>query len=325
MVVHTFLHFIRGFAMGSADIVPGVSGGTIALVLGIYERFIASVRAGSKALTLLVRADVAGFRRWMAAVEWAFIIPLLAGIGVAFLTLARVIRDLLHDEPELMSAVFLGLVAGSVVIAWRLIRQPVALHAALIAIVGVIAFVALGLVHGTSEESVGQMTEPALWAFFGAGAIAICAMILPGVSGSFLLVVMGMYGPALHALTELEILDLLAFGSGAVIGLALFSQVLHLALQRYHDLVMAVLIGLMAGSVRVLWPWPGGVESTAIGMPEGDWVVAIGLAVVAFVVVVVVGAYAQRLEATEEAEGAGPDEPDPTDADTSEPKGAPAS
>ncbi len=324
MVVHTLLHFIRGFAMGSADIVPGVSGGTIALVLGIYERFIASVRAGSKALTLLVRADVTGFRQWMLAVEWTFIIPLLAGIGVAFLTLARIIRDLLHDEPELMSAVFLGLVAGSVVVAWRLIRVPAAVHAVLIAIVGVATFVALGLVHGTSEESVGQVAEPALWAFFGAGAIAICAMILPGVSGSFLLVVMGMYGPALNALTEVEILNLLAFGAGAVVGLALFSQVLHIALQRYHDVVMAILIGLMAGSVRVLWPWPAGVESTAIGMPEGDWLIAIGLAAVAFVVVVVVGAYAQRIEADEEAAGAGPEEPEPTDTDHSEPTGAPA-
>lgn len=311
MVVHTFLHFIRGFAMGSADIVPGVSGGTIALVLGIYERFIASVRAGSKALTLLVRADVAGFRQWMAAVEWSFILPLVAGIGVAFLTLARVIRDLLHDEPEVMSAIFLGLVAGSVVIAWRLIRRPSRRHAGIIAVAGVVTFMALGLVHGTSEESVGQLAEPALWAFFGAGAIAICAMILPGVSGSFLLVVMGMYGPALNALTELEVLNLLAFGSGAVIGLALFSQVLHVALQRYHDLVMAVLIGLMAGSVRVLWPWPGGVESTAIGAPAGDWVVAVALAGVAFVAVVVVGAFAQRLEVAEEAEGAGPEEPEP--------------
>lgn len=312
---HTLLHFVRGFAMGSADIVPGVSGGTIALVLGIYERFIASVRAGSKALTLLVRGDVAGFRQWMAAVEWSFILPLVAGIGLAFLTLARIIRDLLHDEPEIMSAVFLGLVAGSVVIAWRLIRQPLVLHAVLIALVGVGTFVALGLVHGTSEDSVGQMAEPALWAFFIAGAIAICAMILPGVSGSFLLVVMGMYAPALDALTEVEVLNLLAFAAGAVIGLALFSQVLHLALQRYHDLVMAVLIGLMAGSVRVLWPWPDGVESTAIEAPEGDWVVAVALAVVAFAVVVVVGAYAQRLEAAEEAEGVGPVEPAPENAE----------
>ena len=210
-----------------------------------------------------------------------------------------------------MAAIFLGLVAGSVIIAWRLIRRPALLHAAIIVVAGVATFVALGLAHGTSEESVGQMAEPALWAFFGAGAIAICAMILPGVSGSFLLVVMGMYGPALNALTELEIVNLLAFGSGMVVGLALFSQVLHLALQRYHDVVMALLIGLMAGSVRVLWPWPAGVESTAIGAPEGDWVLAGALAVVAFVLVVVVGAVAQRVEAAEEAEGAGPAEPEP--------------
>jgi putative membrane protein len=326
MVVHTLLHFIRGFAMGSADIVPGVSGGTIALVLGIYERFIGSVSAGSKALTLLVRADIAGFRRWMGAVEWTFILPLVAGIGVAFLTLARVIRDLLDEEPEVMSAIFLGLVAGSVIIAWRLIRAPGLRHAGIIALAGVATFVALGLVHGTSEESVGQLAQPALWAFFGAGAIAICAMILPGVSGSFLLVVMGMYGPALNALTEMQVLNLLAFGAGMVIGLALFSQLLHLALQRYHDVMMAVLIGLMAGSVRVLWPWPAGVESTAIEAPEGDWIVAVVLAVVALVVVVVVGAYAQRLETAEEAEGAGPDEPDEPDAteDVVQPTGTPA-
>ncbi len=323
MLLHTLLHFVRGFAMGSADIVPGVSGGTIALVLGIYERFIASVRAGSKALTLLARADVDGFRKWMAAVEWAFMLPLVAGIGVAFLTLARVIRDLLHEQPEMMSAVFMGLVAGSVIIAWRLIRAPAAVHAAIIVVGGIVTFAALGLAHGTSEESVGQMTEPALWAFFGAGAIAICAMILPGVSGSFLLVVMGMYGPALNAVAEFEILNLLAFGAGIVVGLALFSQVLHLALQRHHDVVMALLIGLMAGSVRVLWPWPGGVESTAIGAPEGDWLVAVALAVVAFVIVVVVGYFAQRTEAADEHPEAEP-APDEDPADPTAPGQAPS-
>jgi putative membrane protein len=300
MLVHALRHLIRGFAMGSADIVPGVSGGTIALVLGIYERLIASIRAGSKALIQLVRADVAGFRHWMGMVDWAFIIPLLAGIGLAFLTLARLISDLLRDEPELMAAVFMGLVAGSVVVAWRLMRAPRAFHAVLIVAAGLATFVLLGLVRGTTEEAVGQATQPALWAFFGAGAIAICAMILPGVSGSFLLVVMGMYGPALTALTELDLPALVAFGLGAVIGLALFSQVLHLALQRYHDLVMAVLIGLMAGSVRVLWPWPDGVASTDLGWPDGDWLVG-------------VGRYAQALEVADErdleaaaaAEGAG--------------------
>jgi len=300
MLTHVLLHFVRGFAMGSADIVPGVSGGTIALVLGIYERLLASIRAGSKALTVLVRADVAGFRRWMAAVEWNFIIPLLAGIGVAFLTLARLIRDLLEGQPELMAAVFTGLVAGSVFVAWRLLRTPQALHGLIIAAVGAATFVALGLVHGTSEESVGQISDPALWAFFLSGAVAICAMILPGVSGSFLLVVLGMYGPALNALTEFELPKLIAFGLGAVVGLALFSQLLHLALQRHHDAMMAVLIGLMAGSVRVLWPWPDGVESTDLGAPGSDWPLAVVLAVVGCLAVMVVGAYAQRLEHDEE-------------------------
>jgi putative membrane protein len=309
MALNVLINVVRGFAMGSADIVPGVSGGTIALVLGIYERLIASVRAGSKALTLLVRGDVAGFRTWMAAVDWWFIIPLLAGIGAAFLTLARLIRDLLHEQPELMSAVFMGLVAGSVLVAWRLLKRPSLQHVAIIVLAGLATFVALGLVLGTTEEIVGQQAEPALWAFFVAGAIAICAMILPGVSGSFLLVVMGMYGPALTALTEFDILPLLAFGAGAVIGLALFSQVLHVALQRYHDIMMALLIGLMAGSVRVLWPWPDGVDSTVIGAPEGDWVVAVGLAVVAFIIVMVVGRFAQRLESSEDHPDAEPDEP----------------
>ena len=300
MLLHTLLHFVRGFAMGSADIVPGVSGGTIALVLGIYERLIASIRAGSKALTLLARRDVAGFRRWMAAVEWAFIIPLGLGILAAVLTLARFISDLLRDRPELMAAVFMGLVAGSVVVAWRLIRRPQPLHAGVIALVGIATFVLLGLVHGTTEDSVSQVAEPALWAYIIAGAIAICAMILPGVSGSFLLVIMGMYAPLLAAVTERDVLTLLVFMSGAVVGLAFFSQALHLALQRAHDVVLATLIGLMAGSIRVLWPWPDGVDSTALGMPDGDWLIALGLATAAFILIVVVARYAQTLEAADE-------------------------
>jgi putative membrane protein len=318
MVRHTLLHFVRGFAMGSADIVPGVSGGTIALILGIYERFIASIRAGSKALTLLVRRDVAGFREWMAAVEWSFILPLGAGILVAILTLARIIRDLLHEQPEAMSALFLGLVAGSVVVAWRLIRKPRGQHAVIIIAVGALTFILLGLRGGTSEETVGQMAEPALWAFFIAGAIAICAMILPGVSGSFLLVIMGMYAPVLAALTDRDFVALGVFILGAIVGLALFSQVLYLALQRAHDIVLAALIGLMAGSIRVLWPWPNGVESTELGLPEGDWIAAAGLAVIAFVIVVVVARFAQGLEAADEH----PDAEPPGSDDTCDPEQA---
>ena len=301
MLLGVVFNLVRGFAMGAADIVPGVSGGTVALVLGIYERLIGSIRAGSKGLGRLLKRDTAGFRKWMAAVDWALIVPLGAGILLAIVALASSLQHLLHDESELMAAIFLGLVAGSVVVAWRLIRSPRAAHALVIAAVGVATFLLLGLQGGTSEETVGQIAEPALWTYFVAGAIAICAMILPGISGSFLLVLMGMYAPLLAAVTDRDVVALGVFLVGAVIGLALFSQLLYQALQRYHDNMLAALIGLMAGSVRVLWPWPNGVDSTELGLPSGDALMAIIAAALAFVVVVVVGRFAQRLEAVAEA------------------------
>lgn len=296
MLVTVLLNLARGFAMGSADIVPGVSGGTVALVLGIYERLIGSIRAGSRAIGLLLRGDRRGFRAWMSAVDWALIIPLGVGILLAVLILARIIQQLLHEQPELMASVFLGLVAGSVVIAWRLIRAPRASHAAIMAAVGLLTFVLLGLRDGTTEETVAQSTGAEPWAFFAAGAIAICAMILPGISGSFLLVLMGMYGAVLAAVTERDIVTLGVFIAGAIVGLALFSQLLHVALKRHHDIVLAMLIGLMAGSVRVLWPWPAGVDSAVLGAPQGEVLVAVIAAAVAFVAVIIIARYAQEFE-----------------------------
>ncbi|HSJ72173.1 MAG TPA: DUF368 domain-containing protein [Acidimicrobiia bacterium] len=290
------LTFVRGFAMGAADIVPGVSGGTVALVLGIYERLIASVRAGSSALGALLRVDGSGSRAWFGRVEWSFIIPLGVGILSAIVLLAHLIEDLLVDQPVAMAAAFLGLVAGSVVIALRLLRRPERRHLLIIGIVGIVVFALLGLQGGTSEETVTQISEPTLVAFFLAGSIAICAMILPGVSGSFLLVVLGMYGAVLGAVTSRDFLSLGVFAVGAIVGLALFSQVLDRALRSHHDTVLAVLIGLMAGSVRVLWPWPLGVDSTDLGAPTGEILIPIVVAAIGFAVVVVVGGFAQRLE-----------------------------
>ena len=296
MLLTSLFTAVRGFAMGAADIVPGVSGGTIALVFGIYERLVASVKAGSSALGHLVRGDVTGFREWFGKVEWSFILPLGIGVLIAIVSLAHILEDLLHEQPVLMASIFLGLVAGSVVIAVRLIRHPEWRHLWIGLGVGVVVFVLLGLQGGTTEESVTQAADPALWAFFVSGAIAICAMILPGVSGSFLLVVLGMYGPVLSAVTDRDLASLAVFAVGAVIGLALFSQVLHRALRSYHDIVLAGLIGLMAGSVRVLWPWPLGVESTELGVPGSDAGVALLAAAIAFVAVVVIGRFAQGLE-----------------------------
>jgi putative membrane protein len=129
-------------------------------------------------------------------------------------------------------------------------------------------------------------------------------MILPGISGSFLLVILGMYGPVLAAVTDRDLGALLTFAVGAVVGLALFSQVLDRALRSHHDVVLATLIGLMAGSVRVLWPWPLGVNSTDLGAPDGDILVSVVAALIGFVFVVVVARSAQNLESSSADTGA---------------------
>lgn len=280
---------VRGFLMGAADIVPGVSGGTIALVVGIYERLVKSVRAGSSTLGHLLRGDLAGSRRWFGAVEWAFILPLLGGILLAVITLASVIESLLHDYPEEMAGLFTGLIAGSAIVAWRLVKNWNGLRIGLMAGVAILVFLLLGLREGTSDETVSQVVDPALWAFFVAGAIAICAMILPGVSGSFLLVVMGMYGPTLAAVNDRDVTTLLVLAVGCVTGLALFSQLLNWSLENYHDTVMAALIGLMVGSIRVLWPWPNGLDSTALGAPADDLGATLALGIAALAAVVGLG------------------------------------
>ena len=285
----TPINVLRGFLMGAADVVPGVSGGTIALVLGIYEGLVDSIRSGSSALGHLAKGDLAGTRDWLKRVEWGFLIPLLLGALLAVLSLARIIEDLLHDYPEEMAGLFTGLIAGSVVIAWRLVKNRDTRALTVMAIVSVAMFVLLGLREGTSDETVGQLSDPALWAFFAAGAVAICAMILPGVSGSFLLVILGMYSPVLEAVNDRSLVTIIVLMAGMTIGLALFSQLLSWALQHHHDLVVSALIGLMAGSLRVLWPWPNGLDSTAIGGPDGNLLAVASLAIAALVIVVALG------------------------------------
>ncbi len=283
------MHVLRGFLMGAADVVPGVSGGTIALVLGIYERLVDSIRAGSSALGHIARGNWKTALSWLRRVDWMFLLPLLLGVGLAVITLAHFIEDLLHDYPEEMAGLFTGLIAGSVVIAWRLVGRWDPKAILVLVGVAIAMFVLLGLREGTSDETVGQIADPALWAFFVAGAIAICAMILPGVSGSFLLVIMGMYAPVLEAVNDRQYTTLLVLIVGVTVGLALFSQLLSWALHHHHDVVVAGLIGLMAGSLRVLWPWPDGLDSTALGAPEGNAWGVIGLAAVALLAVVALG------------------------------------
>lgn len=288
-------HVPRGFLMGTADIVPGVSGGTIALVLNIYPRLVASIRAGSSAAGRLLRGDVAGFRTWLRRVEWSFLLPLLGGILLAAFTLAHLLETALAEHPVPMAALFLGLVGGSVVVAWRLLTRRDAAHLAIVAVVGLAVFVLLGL-GAEGGETTGQRVDPPLWAFLLAGAVAICAMILPGISGSFVLVMLGMYGPVLRAVAAFDLLAVAVFAVGAVLGLAVFSQVLHRALERYYDVVLAALVGLLVGSTRVLWPWPDGVDSVALAAPDSQVLVAAALCVAGFALVLLVTRASERVQ-----------------------------
>lgn len=292
------LNLLRGFAMGAADIVPGVSGGTVALVLGIYRHLVESIRNGASALGHLLKGDVAGSVRLLKAVDWTFLMTLLVGIVSAVAALSQLIETALEDRPVEMAGLFLGLVAGSVVLAWGLLTHRTARNAMVLAVAAVAFFLLLGLSSGVTEDAVDQVDSPALWILFGSGAIAICAMILPGISGSFLLVVMGMYAAVLGAVTDRDLVSLAAFGIGCLVGLAVFSQVLHWALEHHYDIVMAVLIGLMLGSLRVLWPWPGGVESTELAAPgtDGGVLVPVMMMVLGLVIVLGIDWVSHRLE-----------------------------
>ncbi len=260
--------------MGTADLVPGVSGGTIAMVLGIYERLIGSVREGSSALGSLAKFDFEAMRTHFKQVEWSFLVPLVGAILLAVVLLASFFEHQLEERPTVLAGLFLGLVVGSVVIAWKLIKRPEMKHLAIVVVVALALFVLLGVGEGETAA------DPSNLAFFGAGALAICAMILPGISGSLILLMLGMYAPVLGAVSDRDFTTIAVFGLGAVIGLALFSQLLNWALEQHHDPVMAVLVGLMAGSTRVLWPWPDGVFSAEIGVPDEDWLLVTVAAVV---------------------------------------------
>lgn len=286
----------RGFCMGAADIVPGVSGGTIALLFGIYRRLVASVRSASSSLGSVARLDSRAAAESFRAVEWRFVVPLVAGILLALLVLAGALETLLDDYPVQMAAVFLGLIIGSIVVVSQLLPRWTTANVGILLATGAIVFILLGLREGTTEETTSQIADPAIWAFFLSGAVAICAMILPGISGSFILVLLGMYSAVIGALTDRDLGTLIVFALGALLGLALFAQILYRALSDHYASTMAVLIGLMAGSTRVLWPWPNGLDSSALGSPEGAVLGSVLLGLGAAAVVVGLSQVASRSE-----------------------------
>jgi putative membrane protein len=275
--------------MGTADIVPGVSGGTVALVLGIYDQLIRNVSQGAHGLKQLLSRDVAGFADTYRRIEWVWLVSLLTGVLVAVFALSSILERLLEEQPVRMAALFLGLILGSVWVALRMLDKIDGVSVAIMLGAGAALFLLLGLRSDTqAADDAAEVVTRSWWAFFLAGAIAICAMILPGISGSFILVMLGMYTELLGAVNDRDFFVLFVFLVGCVVGLALFSSLLNWLLERYHRWVLAAMIGLMIGSTRVLWPWPGGTNTTTLALPSDDIVVPVLLTIVAAAVVVIV-------------------------------------
>ena len=231
--------------MGAADVVPGVSGGTIAFVTGIYTELLDSIKSISPAALGVWRRQ--GFAAFWRHINGTFLLVLGSGILLALLTLARGIHYLLVNEPVLVWSFFFGLILASCWHIGKEIRrwQP---QQVLLLVVGAALAAWISLASPSQIEA-----TPAI--VFMAGAVAICAMILPGISGSFILLLMGLYEPVLGAVRNFDITILGLFACGAALGLALFSRVLSWLLHHYHDAMFALLTGFMAGSLVKVWPW----------------------------------------------------------------------
>lgn len=265
--------------MGTAEVVPGVSGGTVALVLGVYERLIDTAHHTVTAARRLVTGDVAGARAEIARGSWKVVVPLLLGNVVAVLVGARLVEPLLDDHPVGSRAVFLGLVLASLVVPVSMVgRRWTPRLGLLAAAAAVTAAVLTGIPPATAAD-------PSLPVVAAAAAVAICALVMPGVSGSFLLATVGLYAPTLTAVNERDVAYLAAFALGATVGLALFVRLLRHLLHAHRAVTLAVMTGLMVGSLRALWPWQ--TDARDLLGPAGDALPVLGL--VAAGVAVVLG------------------------------------
>lgn len=242
---------LKGMGMGAADVVPGVSGGTIAFIVGIYDELIDSIKSiNMHSLKLLFTGKIAAF--WKA-INANFLFSLILGIGISIFSLAKLITFLLVNEPVLVWAFFFGLVLAS---TWFVSKDIKEWNWKTILGFAVGAVVAYYITVATPAE-----TSTNLLFIFLCGAIAICAMILPGISGSFILVLLGKYFYIMEAVNTLDFVVLGVFAFGALLGITSFSRILSFALKHFRNITLAVLTGFMLGSLNKVWPWKEVVET----------------------------------------------------------------
>ena len=257
---------VKGACMGAADVIPGVSGGTIAFIMGIYDEFVGSIaRIDSEAVKLLLKGRI---REFWKHINGTFLLSLVAGIGVSVVALAGLMQMLLSDFPIQTWAFFFGLIVASSIFILRGISSWKMSDG---------LFLVLGCVLGVVVCTLSPTRTPdALWFIFLSGAIAICAMVLPGISGSFILLILGKYQFIMERITEIvsgvnlasNILVMAIFLIGAVVGIISFSKFLHWLLARWHKETLIVLAGFIIGSLVKVWPWSNTEAIVCSQFPE---------------------------------------------------------
>ena len=294
-----FAVYVKGMAMGAADIVPGVSGGTIALISGIYERLIGALGSIGPNLWQVFRKEggIKGLAAVWRHVDATFLLCLVLGIATSFITLAGIIKGLLDNQPLLIWSFFFGLVAATVLLLLTEIKRWTPVRGGLF-VFGLIAAVMI------SSMPLLAATTSLPYLFF-AGAIAICAMILPGVSGSFILLLLGAYDTVLEAVHNFNLSIIATVMAGMVTGLLLFTHMLKWLLSRYYQATLALLTGFIAGSLVKVWPW----KVDAMGSLTGDaihnvmpwqyptgahWLTTVGLIVLGAVLVSLLSWWGRR-------------------------------
>ncbi len=249
---------LKGMAMGAADVVPGVSGGTIAFISGIYEELITSINNVNFSLFKIWKKD--GFKAAWEQLNGNFLLALFLGIFISLFSLATLVSWLLENEPILLWSFFFGLVAASVIFVGKEIKNWNA--AAIIGLIigAIVAYFITTLPPSGNSDSL-------LFLFFS-GALAVCAMILPGISGAFILVLLGSYKTILDAVHERNITLIAIVGAGAIFGLLSFAKLLKWMFNNYKNITLAVLTGFILGSLNKIWPWKRILETRTIGEKE---------------------------------------------------------
>jgi putative membrane protein len=282
-VINSSLNFLRGVLIGIAEVIPGVSGGTLALITGIYSRLLNNIDLLFKSLRNITNPKI--MARNLIALEWKFLLPVFIGMAVALITTASFMEGLLESNPIELRAVFAGLVAAGIYIPYKMSVKVNGdnwgLRDYLLALIGALAaFFLTGLPQG-------EVSNPGPILIFFSAAIAICALVLPGISGSFLLLTIGMYSATIGALNDRDLQYLLIFALGALLGLASFVSFLKYLLNQRARPTLVLLAGLMFGSLRALWPWQG--EDRELVSPYSSELTALllflaGALIVAFLV-----------------------------------------